>query len=62
MGFDDTSKLKLHLNEEPKEEDSYQLPGLFAEATHLKTTPKTRNGKWWLLKKMHHLIPKWTPY
>ena len=59
--FKSPTKMKIPLKEEP-EEDEYGLPRLFAEASHLPTTPikkkKTRGRKSTptLAKR------KWTPY
>ena len=59
---DDSSTIKVHLKEEPEEEDCYHLPRLFAEASHLKFTPKTRKKKAAASSRTPRLKPKWTPY
>lgn len=63
--FDDSSKVKVHLREEPEEEESFHLSRLFAEAPHLKSTPKPRKRRGKTAagtRTSARLKPKWTPY
>ena len=55
-----TTKIKVPLSEDP-EEDGYGLPKLFAEASHLPTTPVRRSKR---KKSRRPSLPKqkWTPY
>ena len=59
--FHDSPTLKLHSKGEPEEEEaSYHLPQLFAEAPHLKPTPKGTKRKADTRKRGPK--PKWTTY
>ena len=62
MDFDDSSKIHAYLRDDPEEEESYHLPKLFAEAAHLKGTPKTKKTKTVASTRTPRSRSKWTPY
>ena len=62
IAFDDSSKIHAYLRDDPEEEESYHFPKLFAEAPHLKATPKTKKTKTLASTRTPRSRSKWTPY